>query len=144
MFALRGQLFDFAADGGISFDHPAYGLLRSTMNGFIRFAHMMRPFNMLILMVVVRGSNQRALGLEKRWETATEDLDDPTKQVVIEFRKAMETNGALYAAPWLRPLIRLAFAIARVRIGTAKLRSRLASQEALIDSMAMTAGDSNR
>src|SRR5262249_49195809 len=37
MFALRDSLFDFAAEGQIAFDHPAYGLHRTMLNGFIRF-----------------------------------------------------------------------------------------------------------
>ena len=39
MFAIRDELFDFAADGNIAFDHPAYMMLRNQMNGFIRYAH---------------------------------------------------------------------------------------------------------
>src|SRR6266513_245936 len=37
LFRLRDELFDVARDGALSFDHPAYGLLRMTLNGFIRF-----------------------------------------------------------------------------------------------------------
>ena len=37
MFKLRDELFDDAADGNIDFNSPAYQLLRTTMNGFIRF-----------------------------------------------------------------------------------------------------------
>jgi len=39
MFALRGQLFDMAASGRITFDNPAYGKVRGMLNGYIRFAH---------------------------------------------------------------------------------------------------------
>jgi hypothetical protein len=39
MFAVRDELFDFAAGGNISFNDPAYRLLRQSMNGFIRYAH---------------------------------------------------------------------------------------------------------
>lgn len=38
MFALRDELFRMAANGDLSFDHPAYGLMRSTLNGLIRYA----------------------------------------------------------------------------------------------------------
>jgi hypothetical protein len=44
MFAVRDELFDFAADENISFDDPAYILLRGLMNGFIRYAHNLTPF----------------------------------------------------------------------------------------------------
>ena len=39
LFAIRDELFDYAADGNISFNHSAYGLLRITMNGMVRFTH---------------------------------------------------------------------------------------------------------
>ncbi|MBI5903019.1 MAG: hypothetical protein HZB84_06015 [Deltaproteobacteria bacterium] len=39
LFFLRNELFDYAAEGNISFDHPAYSLLRNTMNSIIRFTH---------------------------------------------------------------------------------------------------------
>lgn len=45
LFALRDDLFDAAAAGKIDFQHPAYGMLRSTINGTIRFGHRLNlPF----------------------------------------------------------------------------------------------------
>jgi hypothetical protein len=49
MFALRDELFDFAMKGNISFDDPAYVLLRNLMNGFIRYAHNLTPFRTLMI-----------------------------------------------------------------------------------------------
>ena len=48
MFATRDRLFDWAADEGISFDHPAYGLIRTTMNGFIRFGDRLSFLSLLV------------------------------------------------------------------------------------------------
>lgn len=48
MFAVRDELFDFAADGKVSFDDPAYIGLRELMNGFIRYAHNLTPFRFLM------------------------------------------------------------------------------------------------
>ena len=39
LFELRGEIFQFAANGNIAFDHPTYTTLRSTINGMPRFAH---------------------------------------------------------------------------------------------------------
>jgi len=39
LFQVRDELFDFAAQGQIPFDHPAYVGLREVFNGYIRFAH---------------------------------------------------------------------------------------------------------
>lgn len=38
LFAIRDDLFDFAADGGIDFAEPAYRQLRDDLNSLIRFA----------------------------------------------------------------------------------------------------------
>jgi hypothetical protein len=42
LFGLRNELFDLAADGELTFETPAYKTLRTTLNGFIRFAHRLR------------------------------------------------------------------------------------------------------
>ena len=39
IFEVRDELFDYAASGRIAFSHPAYRLLRQSMNGFIRYGH---------------------------------------------------------------------------------------------------------
>jgi hypothetical protein len=41
MFRIRDELFDDARRGAISFDHPTYGILRTLMNGCVRFAHVL-------------------------------------------------------------------------------------------------------
>jgi hypothetical protein len=48
MFSVRDELFDYAADGNISFDDPAYILLRRQMNGMIRFGHRLTLFRGLV------------------------------------------------------------------------------------------------
>lgn len=39
LFQLRRQLFDLAASGAISFDHPVYVGFRNALNSVIRFGH---------------------------------------------------------------------------------------------------------
>lgn len=39
IFALRNELFLYAADGGIPFDHPSYAFVRRNLNGMLRFGH---------------------------------------------------------------------------------------------------------
>ena len=51
MFALRDEMFDFAANGNISFNDPAYLLLRKSMNGFIRYAHNLTFFRMNLTII---------------------------------------------------------------------------------------------
>lgn len=52
LFAIRDELFDFAADGNISFDDPAYGFLRRSLNGVIRFTYKIDLINVIMLYVV--------------------------------------------------------------------------------------------
>ena len=48
VFEIRDEMFDYAAAGNIDFNHPAYGTIRTLMNGYIRFAHRIDPALILI------------------------------------------------------------------------------------------------
>lgn len=52
MFNLRDELFDEAYHGKIGFDDDAYGMLRSAMNGMIRFGHKFNLVQVLFMMIV--------------------------------------------------------------------------------------------
>ncbi len=51
LFALRDELFDFAMDGYVRFDDPAYQLLRDLLNGTIRYAHNLTPYRTGMLLL---------------------------------------------------------------------------------------------
>lgn len=71
MFAVRDELFDFAADGHIPFNHPAYILLRRQMNGFIRYAHHLTVFRILMTAAIHKVSGKpEAKGWSEDWERA--------------------------------------------------------------------------
>lgn len=63
MFKLRDEIFDYAASGHISFDHPAYVQLRDLANGLIRFAHRLTLWRILTMFALYR-----VLGI---WESPT-------------------------------------------------------------------------
>jgi hypothetical protein len=78
LFALRDELFDIAREGAISYDHPAYGLLRTTLNGFIRFGHRVRPFSMVCIATAMQRdeiAREAVASFLKQWKVATEQLD---------------------------------------------------------------------
>lgn len=52
MFSTRDEMFDYAADGNIAFDHPAYVMLRHQMNGFIRYGHQLTVFRCLMTVAI--------------------------------------------------------------------------------------------
>ncbi len=88
MFALRDRLFDEALEGRIAFTHPAYGMLRSTMNGFIRFAHRISLGQMLwIMMVPSAQPDSRAF--TQRWESALSTLDPNTRDHIEQYLQEM-------------------------------------------------------
>ncbi len=71
VFALRGELFDEAAAGLVDFNDPAYGMLRSTMNGFIRFGHRL---GFLQIFLTVFAFGKEAGSFPKKWGQASKDL----------------------------------------------------------------------
>ena len=106
VFSLRGELFDLAASGGIAFDHPAYGMLRSIMNGFIRGAHEIRLFSPLTYFVLRSKSSLEsdAEKLEASWIQALESLPEPTREKVSSYRNQMHmffVSYLVYGSPAL-------------------------------------------
>jgi len=83
MFALRDSFFDEAAAGRISFEAPAYGLLRSTMNGFIRFAHRVSFMQVILAGLFATPEDRRASSFNAAMTEATEKL-------TLEQRRCLE------------------------------------------------------
>jgi hypothetical protein len=99
MFALRDDLFDFAADGKIAFDHPAYTTLRTTMNGYVRFGHRLRFFDVFLMYVflpkrILKDVEKRSF--EKKYEASVRRLDKETRKNMDLFRFKMQEIAILY------------------------------------------------
>lgn len=92
MFALRDRLFDEALEGLVSFDHPAYGLLRGTINGFIRFAHRMSLPDVIILMLITKREDRCAhdeYSFSARLERCLKDLPPHARERLTQLRRDM-------------------------------------------------------
>jgi hypothetical protein len=146
MFALRDELFDAAADGGISFNHPAYGLLRNTMNGFIRFAHRFTLLQALMMITIAKESV--AQGTEEsfpaRWQSTTQDLPDGTVKSLAHFRFRMNVLVVKYVLV-SSPIVLLTILLPligwiTVRLCLTQLVSALKSPLDGLDSAAMAEG----
>lgn len=90
VFRLRDELFDFAADGNIAFDHPAYKMLRSMMNGYIRFSHRGSLLHFVGLTLSTYFTNRSyfvSRSFDMELKEATASLDDETKAKLEEFRE---------------------------------------------------------
>src|SRR5258708_22697110 len=96
MFAVRDELFDYAASGQISFQHPGYRLLRQSMNGFIRYGHRISVFQitMTILMWKTMGPVER--DWTKKWEKALTSIEDP--ELNTKFEEFHARVGVMVAA----------------------------------------------
>jgi|ERR1035437_4642099 hypothetical protein len=71
MFAVRDEMFDFAAKGAISFDDPAYVLLRKHMNGMIRYGHHLTVFRMLMTaLIAFTEGDLHASSWQEDWDKA--------------------------------------------------------------------------
>ena len=90
MFAIRDELFDDASAGLLPFDHPAYGMLRSTINGYIRFAHRMTFLQSLLYLLM---SRERPRDVETsfggRWERASADLSGDVREALDRYIQRM-------------------------------------------------------
>jgi hypothetical protein len=105
MFALRDELFDFALEGGIEFDNPAYTQLRWLMNGFIRYAHNLTPYRTLMSYLRWKCTSKQAVqGWAMAWEEALNKVKDKeTRDKLQEFhsRASMLVLSQLVLSPGL-------------------------------------------
>jgi hypothetical protein len=98
MFALRDELFDLAAAGEIEFTHPAYTSLRTTMNGFIRFAHRMSLLNVILSAGVWHKADEKTVernSFQVRWSKDAEPLPAPLRGKLTE--KMLRMHGLVAA-----------------------------------------------
>ncbi len=93
LFAIRERLFDYAADGHISFDHPAYTKLRMRINSLIRFGYRLTFTRFAMGIVFVSWSNKpydREILFE--WENAVKELP---AEVQIELNSILDETLVL-------------------------------------------------
>lgn len=85
LFALRNELFDYAAHGGVLFDEPAYGILRNTMNGLLRYAERISFTHFILTNVIQRLKPSPVYAhMFQRWALAFNRLDDEQRQAMLD------------------------------------------------------------
>jgi hypothetical protein len=113
MFGLRDELFDYAAAGKIDFGHPAYVLLRTIMNGSIRFGYHISAWQGVLFAVLIsRDKDLLNYSFSTVWDKATSDLDTAVKDKLHGFLDRAQDMGANYfflTSPyslfWFIPLV---------------------------------------
>jgi hypothetical protein len=77
MFSVRDELFDYAASGKISFNDPAYRLLRQLMNGFIRYGHQVTFFRVCTTAIQFKVMHiSKEFTWTTKWERALANIND--------------------------------------------------------------------
>ncbi|MGI9558227.1 MAG: hypothetical protein ACR2NQ_00975 [Thermodesulfobacteriota bacterium] len=106
VFEIRDEMFYYAAKSGVDFNHPAYGTLRTMMNGYIRFAHKID--SVLILAFTVYSlfrkeeTKKNSEDFKKRIESELSPLPEVQKKEMINFVKKTERElvwYVVYASP---------------------------------------------
>jgi hypothetical protein len=95
MFGLRDELFDMGVQGELPFDHQAYTLLRTTMNGFIRFAHHLSLFQIFLCAIFRKGVPHRP-SFAEQWETALRGCAPGTRAKLEGMRSRMNLLVAVH------------------------------------------------
>ncbi|NOX27850.1 MAG: hypothetical protein GXP21_06655 [Gammaproteobacteria bacterium] len=83
LFSLRDDLFDQAVENNIPFDHDAYGMLRSTMNGVIRYSHRISFLHMVAFLLVDKTYEQiDEETFDQRLERKISNLDADQREII--------------------------------------------------------------
>lgn len=105
LFNLRGELFDLAISEGLSFDHPAYGILRSRINRLIRYAEHFNSLHLVLLFLVV--DRTRLPEPHREWLAALDSVtsEDTRRRLLdIEDRMAVLMVKRLISSPFILPV----------------------------------------
>jgi hypothetical protein len=87
LFALRSELFLFAADGHISYSDPAYKAVRESMNAYIRFAHRLTIYHTILTAIGWKlAGDSFDDGSVSRTEAAIGALSPDVRKKIEEFR----------------------------------------------------------
>lgn len=87
MFDLRADLFD---DLQIAHGHPAYGLLRQTMNGFIRFGHRVNLLHVVVFFLQTGGRVPKPSAFSTRWTHALQGVKEAEREHLEAYRERMD------------------------------------------------------
>jgi hypothetical protein len=82
IFSVRDAMFLYAAQGNISFEHPAYTILRDRMNGLLRHGHELTLSRMVLILATHPMEKPDVIS---RWEEAVAELPEQTQAKMKEF-----------------------------------------------------------
>jgi hypothetical protein len=126
LFDLRDQLFDIAAAKEIEFNHPAYGLLRSTINGFMLAADRMSLTSLVMFSIAGQPELRKAQSsYAQRWDAALGSLPEGARAKLVKIRDRLNDRLIMHVVA-TSPLMWVLFvpvtALALVMLTTRALR----------------------
>ncbi len=80
LFVLRGEFFDYAAESGLPFDHPAYALFRDRINRMIRWADLHTALHFFLFLLFMRRDAAQVPHPHKDWMAAVETVENDAIQ----------------------------------------------------------------
>lgn len=136
LFAIRDDLFDYAAAGNVSFNDPAYWRLRLLMNSLIRYGHHVNLTCVVMPMIASQlftGRNNPNEGPYAAWRAAVAKC--PTDVQVVLLKTQDRVNEAastqlIVVSPLSLPLLVLWFLVPQFKVEL-KARIRHVEDEAV-------------
>ncbi|OFW25387.1 MAG: hypothetical protein A3H27_14825 [Acidobacteria bacterium RIFCSPLOWO2_02_FULL_59_13] len=130
MFAIRDELFDYAASGKIRFNDPGYRLLRQIMNGFIRYGHQLTFFRVCMTILMWQTSEDKPkLEWTEKWTGALKSInDEQVRNDLRDFHSRalfVVTERLIFGSPVLFTLGLLGFVVSVFHAGWKSLRSTI-------------------
>ena len=97
IFDIRSQLFCLGADE-IGFDHPAYGMFRQMLNGFIRFGDRLGLASFVAISVMQTGSvrERAARSFEESWQGAIDSISPEPRERFLQLSWRMHKAIAIH------------------------------------------------
>jgi hypothetical protein len=99
LFEIRDELFDYALEGSVGFNHPAYLQLRTTLNGFIRFAERLDLVSILTLafaMDAMAKRGEHVKNFDNQWRVAISDLSKEQAAALSVLVQRMHVQVAVH------------------------------------------------
>ena len=83
LFSIRDEMFLYAAEGHIGFEHRAYVLLRNRMNALIRYGHQINLITLIIALLIRNPGVSDGPFCE--WQQAVASLSDEQQREIRDF-----------------------------------------------------------
>ena len=140
MFAIRDELFDYAASSRIGFNDPAYRLLRQSMNGFIRYGHRISFFQITMTKLTRKMVGHNIVyGWTEKWQAALKSVtNDEVRKELERFHERSSLlvfERIVLGSPVLLGLLLVCLIILLFHVGLHSARSALNRAIAKVSSL---------